>query len=381
MNIEQSIIASLSDKIEPFQAEGGSADLLLVFAPREWLEDEGFMSRVGEACPKGTSIVGCSSAGEIAGEQALGESAVLTFLHLEKTALHTRSFDASEEKDSRAGGMRIAEELKALDEDLSYVMVFADGLTVNGSLLVEGLSESLNGCCDFSGGLAGDGADFVKTLVVADGKVLENSIVAVGFYGKNFHSHSASVAGWKPFGAFRKVTKSVHNVVHELDGQPALGVYSAYLGEEAKQLPFSGLLYPLEVHLEGWKDSVIRTLLAVDEEARTLTFAGDVPEGSTARLMNADYRYLVEGAREAANKAGEKVKDAQGALCISCVGRKLAMGHYTDLEVEAVKEELPAGAVLCGFHSYGEIGPSGNGLGFDLHNQTMTVVFFEESIA
>jgi hypothetical protein len=243
---------------------------------------------------------------------------------------------------------------------------------------VEGLSESLSGVCDFSGGLAGDGADFGKTVVVADGRVLERSIVAVGFYGKDFVSKSASVSGWKPFGAYRKVTRSVGNVVMELDGDPALGVYASYLGEEAEQLPFSGLLYPLEVMMEGWKDSVIRTLLGVDEEKGTLTFAGDVPEGSTVRLMNADYRYLVSGAGEAASKAASEVGDAAGALCISCVGRKLAMGHYTDLEVEAVREQLPEGAVLFGFHSYGEIGPSENGVGFDLHNQTMTVMFFNE---
>ncbi|WP_018969028.1 FIST signal transduction protein [Rubritalea marina] len=379
MNIHQLVVTGQHEPIAPTVTMGESANLLLLFAPREWIEDEDFMQRVSAAYPSGTSIVGCSSAGEMADDQALGDCAVLTHLALDKTQVQINVFNVDDSENSHDCGQKIGEQMNAQGEDLSYVMIFSDGLAVNGSMLVDGLAVPLQDVCDFSGGLAGDGADFNKTVVVAEGKAMSNAIVAVGFYGSQFHSSSASVSGWKPFGPFRKVTKSQHNVVEELDGESALKIYSSYLGEEAENLPFSGLLYPLEVHHDAVEDSVIRTLLAVDEDKGTLTFAGDILEGSSVRLMNASYNYLVDGAREAATKAAKGVGQAQAALCVSCVGRKLAMGGYTDLEVEAVREVLPEDAFLCGFHSYGEIGPSGNGVGYDLHNQTMTVVFFKES--
>jgi len=83
------------------------------------------------------------------------------------------------------------------------------------------------------------------------------------------------------------VTRSAGNVLFELDGEPALDLYERYLGpEDSKGLPGSALLFPIEVHDPEQPDSsVMRTVLAVDRKSRSMTFAGDVPQGWTAQLM------------------------------------------------------------------------------------------------
>jgi hypothetical protein len=66
----------------------------------------------------------------------------------------------------------------------------------------------------------------------------------------------------------RKVTRCAGNVLYELDGQPALDVYKRYLGDYAKDLPASGLLFPFEMLGEDRSAlGLIRTILGVNEAA------------------------------------------------------------------------------------------------------------------
>ena len=72
--------------------------------------------------------------------------------------------------------------------------------------------------------------------------------------------------GWTPFGPERIVTKSQSNILYELDNQPALDLYKKYLGEKAKELPGAALLYPLKLKSVDEKQSIVRTILNINEE-------------------------------------------------------------------------------------------------------------------
>jgi hypothetical protein len=163
-------------------------------------------------------------------------------------------------------------------------------------------------------------------------------------------------------------------VLFELDGQPALELYKRYLGDHASHLPSSGLLFPLTVR-RGSERGVVRTILAVDERAQSLTFAGDVHQGAYARLMRANFDRLVDGASGAARTCNTALtgRAPDVAFLISCVGRKLVLQQRIEEEVEAVKEVLGPRPVLAGFYSYGEISPFTPSECCELHNQTMTI--------
>jgi hypothetical protein len=133
--------------------------------------------------------------------------------------------------------------------------------------------------------LAGDGDRFQETLVLWNGQTDPHSILAVGFYGNRLRVGSGSFGGWEAFGPFRRVTRSSGNRLYELDGRSALSLYQAYLGEQASELPAAGLLFPLSVMTTAKENPVVRTLLAIDEADQSMTFAGDVPEGCSARVM------------------------------------------------------------------------------------------------
>src|SRR3989304_10109438 len=89
------------------------------------------------------------------------------------------------------------------------------------------------------------------------------------------------------------VTRSRRNIVYELDGRPVLELYKEYLGDLATELPASGLLFPLALRGSGDDGPLVRTILGGGEEAQSLIFAGDVPQGQRAQLMQANFDRLL----------------------------------------------------------------------------------------
>jgi hypothetical protein len=153
-------------------------------------------------------------------------------------------------------------------------------------------------------------------------------------------------------------------------------------GEEAAGLPGTGPFYPLRVWNPDRPDhDVVSTLLAIDRTARSMTVAGDVPEGWAAQLMRGGSDRLTAGAAEAATQAaaGARAQGESVALLVSCIGRRLLLGQGTHDEIEAVAGGLPPGTRRIGFYSYGEIAPHPSSGTAELHNRTMTITLLSEA--
>jgi len=137
--------------------------------------------------------------------------------------------------------------------------------------------------------------------------------------------------------------------------------------------------FPLSIKPAEDTDEVIRTLLAIDEEKKSITFAGDMPEGYTARLMKPNMDLLIDGAGVAASEINNiNAKTALG-LVVSCVGRRVVMKQLVEDELEIIEDVLGNNVQLTGFYSYGEIAPFENDLvQCQLHNQTMTLTAIYE---
>jgi hypothetical protein len=354
------------------------AQLVLAFGATERIRDAAIWDALKQRWPK-AHIVGCSTAGEIAGTEVLDDSVVVTVFHFERSRVEAVSVDLRDVAGSRAAGRALASQLGAAG--LRHVFVLSDGLHVNGSELVAGLTETLPAGVSVTGGLSGDGSRFLETLIGLDMLPTTRRVVAIGLYGDALEVGFGSLGGWDSFGPERLVTRSEGAVLYELDGQPALELYKLYLGEYAAQLPASGLLFPLTVRCSNDELGVVRTILAIDEATQSLTFAGAIPEGAYARLMRANFDRLVDGAQGAARTCATALggKTADVAFLISCVGRKLVLQQRIEEEVEAVQQVLGTAPVLTGFYSYGEISPFTPSARCELHNQTMTITTLREA--
>ena len=358
--------------------------LVLAFGASEIADDPRPIASLARAFPHSV-VVGCSSAGEVHGATVRDRSISVTVSRFDRSDLAFASIAVRGPSDSFAAGDALARKLLAARPALRAVMVFSEGLLVNGSELVRGLNGVLDPKIVVTGGLSADGSAFKRTWVSIGETVQSSVVVAIGLYGDSLMVGHGSKGGWDRFGPERVVTRSEGNVLYELDGKPALALYKEYLGDKAKDLPASGLLFPLAMR-QSSKDEkfLVRTLLSVDHERQSMSFAGDVPKGYLAQLMRADFDKLIDGAASAGRTAAGAKVESPGdslAIAISCVGRRLVLGERTDEEVEAVLETLPSrGTTLTGFYSYGEISPYGTGH-CDLHNQTMTLTVIREAEA
>ena len=351
------------------------ADLVLVFGGRHQLQ-EGASAAVSAA--PNAIVAGCSTAGEISGESVSEEALVGAAVSFDSTRVRAASARIQGEEKCREAGRELAQGLAG--PDLAHVFVLAAGRHVNGSDLVRGIADVLPAGVAVTGGLAGDGDRFGETAVVVDGVATGDAVTGIGFYGQSLRVGYGSLGGWDAFGTERVITGSRGNTLYTLDGKPALELYKRYLGDRADDLPSAGLLFPLAVRERDSEDWVVRTLLDVDEDDQSITFAGEMRQGDIARLMAANFDRLIDGAGGAASHAHTLLEQQTPglAILISCVGRKLVLGQRVEEEVEVSREVLGEPPTI-GFYSYGEICPSAPDASCDLHNQTMTVTTFREA--
>lgn len=357
---------------QPTPSEARRSNLVLVFADTPYFRQAACFAELRAIYPEAV-IVGCTSSGNILGTHITDGDMVATAITFEQARVGLAQALVQPGDDNKAVAARLLAELT--HPHLQHIMLISEGLAVNGSDLAAGVSgQGLTA----TGGLAGDGSRFEQTWVMANGPAGQGVVAMLGFYG-DLTVRTGCEAGWREFGAERTVTRSLGNVVYEIDHQPALALYNRYLGPLAQDLPASGLRFPLSIRTEQQPAPVIRTLLGVSTADSSLTFAGDVPQGAVCHLMRTDIDALLETSGTAADAVAGGLT-ASDSLCvvISCVGRRLVMGQNTEEELEMVKERLGANAQMTGFYSYGELSPTGQSGQCQLHNQTLTLLHVSE---
>lgn len=355
--------------------KGMDAQLVLCFGAKHLLEQAEMFSAIKSRFPA-AHIVSCSTAGEIYQTSVLDNSISVVAIRFSSTPIVTRSVQITDYNDSYEAGKQLLEQLPG--EALRYVLLLSDGGKVNGSEISRAINDFIPPGVLVTGGLAGDGSEFVSTVAGLNEAPTPGNVIAIGFYGNSLRVTHGTKGGWEMFGLEKEVTSSKGNILYEVNGSNALQLYRNYLGSEADHLPGSALLFPLAVQLTGVSEPVVRTILSIDDNAGSMTFAGDIPVGSKVRFMKANFDKLTGAASDAASQvAGHSVPKL--ALIISCVGRKLILQSRTEEEVEIVDELFGGKTLLTGFYSYGELSPLPAENSCQLHNQTITITGFYES--
>ncbi|OGG41556.1 hypothetical protein A2837_02970 [Candidatus Kaiserbacteria bacterium RIFCSPHIGHO2_01_FULL_46_22] len=353
----------------------GQPQLVFVFGDREFVERESLFDQVRQFY-KDSYIFTASTAGNITGNEVLDKAVTISALYFEKTKIWFAETNIENEFDSLNVGKKLADFLP--QEDLVHSLILSDGIFVNGTELAKSVNEHLPQNVTVTGGLAGDGTAFGKTVIGVNNLPQSRRVALIGFYGKELKINYATGSGWTATDNVFTITRSKGNVLYELNGEPALDVYKKLLGDQAANLPGSALLFPLELQLPE-EGVVTRTILGVDEKQKSMTFAGDMPQGLVARMMKTTAGDLIAQAHEAGKKAAGG-GHVDFALLVSCVGRKLVLKERTAEEVLAVRQAIGLETPVFGFYSYGELCPGQNsGKHCLLHNQTMTVTTFSET--
>ena len=375
MEVKQYKISTLEDCKKII---GIKADWVLCFGAKTILENREIIDNILYTFDS-AEIAFCSTAGEICQKCGVCEnSMVINAIKFEHTKLQSAIVNVKNFNNSYDAGKSIAEKLD--QQDLKHIFILSDGSNVNGSELVKSMNEYFHSDVVITGGLAGDDIKFEYTLTSLNDHPSRGNIIAFGLYGDHIQITHGTMGGWDSFGLAKTVTKSIANELFEIDGKNALELYKEHLGKYSEGLPETALLFPLSVKMNDDGDVVVRTILSINFEKKSMIFAGDIPEGSKVRFMLANFDRLIDAAGTAAKSSLMSLSNSapQLAILISCVGRKVVLGGRVDEEVEAVMKVLGPNIPITGFYSYGEISPLKEGTSCQLHNQTMTITCFQE---
>lgn len=352
------------------------ANLVIGFGEREVLEKYQPFEKLKKEYPN-ASIVLCSTSGQIANNRIIRENIVATAIEFEKTSVKIAKYNLLQEKSLANLGTLLKKEI--VTEDLTAIMVLSEGTHVNGTELVNELAQITDSKTPIFGGIAGDARNFQKTIVGVNDDAKEGEIAIIGFYGTYLKFGFGCEGGWTDFGPEREVTQSNKNVVYKIGDHLALDLYKEYLGQYANDLPGSALYFPLSMKENEMASPVVRTILSINEEDKSMTFAGNIPEGATVKLMKGNFDKLIDASYNAANN---DIKNALAApqlvFAVSCVGRNIVLDNRIEEEIEILKDINGEESCLFGFYSYGEISPVVKHKSCELHNQTISITALYE---
>ena len=142
--------------------------IVLYFAARETTSRSGCFDKLKQTYPN-AYIIGCTTGGEILANDVLDDSVVATSIEFEKTDVKFSAGRIDEPDDSFSCGQNIGNDL--LRDDLTTVFVLCDGIRVNGSELVRGITEVIGTDIPVTGGMAGDGVRWSQIVGQFGGEV------------------------------------------------------------------------------------------------------------------------------------------------------------------------------------------------------------------
>ncbi len=350
--------------------------LVLVFGHSSFLKKSEPFQEIIKKYPD-SIIAGCSTPAVILGESVHKHGLVISVTRFWSTSLRLSTQKMQPGEEAETLGRSLAKQVH--EDSLSAVLTFADGIHINGSQYIQGISHILGHHRVIAGGLSAYCGEHPESWVLKNGKPETNVASIIGLYGDSIALLSTKGSGWKAFGVRREVTKARQEVLYELDGKPALQLYKKYLGEAANNLPRSGLLYPLSIWSGNPEDNIVRSIIGINEKTQSISFAGDIPTGSCAQLMYGTLENLIEGAEEAVDSLGGIYTHSPGVLSIvsSCIGRLLVLDEDVEMEVDAVLRKLPDGTQQVGFYSAGEFATLNKGA-CALHNETLALTVIYE---
>lgn len=336
-------------------------------------------------CP----LAGCSGQGIIVQNEADESGFSVAVMVICSDELRFSPHFAIGLKQDPAGvGQTLASKLQAdlstLDDEAKALFLFTDGLAMNFDQLAARLEADLKAILGrtlpFLGGAAGSDPDMEFTYQYYNDQVVSNGVVAVLLSG------SVQVAwalnhGCIPIGCERKITRSIENVIYEIDHRPVFEVLREYLTEAEIQTwdkTIVSFCFGLKAAqpLNSQDDFVIRYLPVKDDIVGSVTLQTEVLEGSSIWVTRRDPNKIAAGVEQAAAEIQAQLgeRSPQMILQFDCYGRgKSVLGERQKLELQQ-KLQRTVGADLpwIGLYTNGEIGPVNQSNAF--HNYTIVLV-------
>jgi small ligand-binding sensory domain FIST len=191
------------------------------------------------------------------------------------------------------------------------------------------------------------------------GHVTEGDVSGVLLSLEEVPVQAGLTQGCSPIGPVRTVTEAQQNVILELDGEPALDMLKADVGEVLARdwSRIAGYIFAaLPVKGSDTADYLVRNLTGIDPTHDVVAIGDYVEVGDSVMFCRRDHDSAVEDlrrmARDLRHRAGASL--IRGGLYFSCVARGPNQFGPGSQELGLIREEL-GDFPLAGFFANGEI--------------------------
>ncbi|MDF2693146.1 MAG: hypothetical protein K0S65_1529, partial [Labilithrix sp.] len=347
--------------------------LAIVFASVTYDDVARVPGAIREIIP-GIAIVGGSSGGCVIGPRGIASYGIsIVLLGGDDIEVETRA--------ARLGGPELVDVVPAAQEIAQAAdvaaknglqhyacLVFGPGLIVDGEALVAAVRKGAGARAQLAGGLTGDDLTLDRPLVFVDGELRDDTIVLAGVFTRKAMGIAAR-HGCRPVGPLRTVTRADGDVLHELDGRPALEVWLEDARSAGATLPTDPkdlALYLANYFEIGIADAppkgkergelVARAPFKVGDQG-TVKLSASIGEGRRVQVMHASRKDLLRASASAAADAVMRTRgQVAGGLILACTGRLASLGEEFKEEAALLRNRLAA--PIGGACVFGEIAKS-----------------------
>jgi hypothetical protein len=352
-------------------------DFVFMFASIGY--DQHSLLRTVRETTGGAPLTGCSAEGTTNGQDAdeSNFSVVVTVISSEELRWHNGIARGLVEDDTRAVGQRVAKDLLPhLSADTIGLFVFPDerldfGVSRdNLDNFFAGLEEDLPSerfLPMWGGGAYAEFNNGKPPHQYCDDEVISGGVSYALLSGK-------AQAGWAishtviPIGGERIVTRSKGNVIHEIDGMPAVEVLEEYLPEHALADDRDWMGYAVSLALcfkapSYMKDEeyVVRGVPAVKMADGSIIVQTEVQEGTSIWFSSRDKEKLATGLDRMAAQIKEQLGGENPKLVFQfeCATRgKMMFRDQEKLQfLRHFRRSVDPDVPWAGYYCAGEIGP------------------------
>jgi len=326
---------------------------------------KGLVSLLTDLIPH-IKIIGSTTSGEIYFDEVRELETVLSFSLFKETQVET--FYTQCDGDSYVVGQKLINQFDTT-KNPKVAIAFTDGIEFNGEQFLSAFTD-FDDTLTVAGGLAGDNAMFIETIVFTEKEILTKGAVVALLHNENLVVNTGASFGWQSIGKTLRVTKAEGNVVYEIDGMSPVNLYAKYLGADiTAELPKTGIEFPLIIHRNDLH--IPRAVIGRNDDG-SLIFAGNLSTGDKVKFGYGNIDAIVHGGQIVYNKMSEVA--CESVFVYSCMARKALMGPSIATELKLLTSLAP----LCGFFTYGEFYSNKKASNSELLNQTMTILSLSE---
>ncbi len=312
-------------------------------------------------------LIGGTSSAEVSSRLGFQEDSLTLMLFCSDEIEITAGIGYEAFQNPRAAAKQAIEQAQSKSsQEMSLGLSFIDGLHLGSSKIVKAIEQELAGKIPVFGGVTADSLKFEQTYQFYQEEVCTDVITMLIFSGKLLFSAGIG-NGWNSLSKPKKVTKAENNILHEIDGKPALEFYQYYLNDSSPSLK-----YPLAVFEDNSDKFYLRVPNTHDSQLNSVQFFGDIPQGATVQIMETDAQGILNSSQTSIadalkNYPGNK---PEAAIIFSCTTRSSVLGIAAEEEYKGISSYLDSDFPSIGFYTYGEIAPLQKDGAICLHNET-----------